>query len=353
VYFNKDLDEYIKMKKINLLVALLAITTLNAQSLPELFKEVSSAVVVIDILSVDPLASGNDLKLVARSAQGSGVLISGDGCIWTASHVVQSAELVRVEFLDGDIYDAKVLSTNPQSDVAMIKINGDFKLKNKKVVEIGDSDLLQIGEDVFLVGAPLRLKQSLSKGILSGRHTPQHLSDDFVKIEFLQTDAAINSGNSGGPMFNMRGEVIGIISSIYTNSGGFEGIGFAASSNSARKLLMEKPNIWTGMESILITGNIARALNVPQESALLVLKLSSKGAANKIGLHGGYIPATIDGVDLLIGGDILLDFAGVKFQGYNIQTLIEKKLEKYKSGDKIQMTILRQGKVLTAEFKKE
>jgi len=266
---------------------------------------------------------------------------------------VQSAELVRVEFLDGDIYDAKVLSTNPQSDVAMIKINGDFKLKNKKVVEIGDSDLLQIGEDVFLVGAPLRLKQSLSKGILSGRHTPQHLSDDFVKIEFLQTDAAINSGNSGGPMFNMRGEVIGIISSIYTNSGGFEGIGFAASSNSARKLLMEKPNIWTGMESILITGNIARALNVPQESALLVLKLSSKGAANKIGLHGGYIPATIDGVDLLIGGDILLDFAGVKFQGYNFQTLIEKKLEKYKSGDKIQMTILRQGKVLTAEFKKE
>ena len=339
-----------KMKKTFILIALFVISNLNAQSLPELFNEVSPAVVVIDILSLDPLASGSDLKLVARSAQGSGVLISKDGCIWTASHVVQSAELVRVEFLDGDVYEADVLSTNPQADVALIKIKDNFKLKNKKVVEIGNSDELRIGEDVFLVGAPLRLKQSISKGILSGRHTLHNLSDDFVKIEFLQTDAAINSGNSGGPMFNMKGELIGITSSIYSNSGGFEGIGFAAPSNMAQKLLMDKPSIWTGMESMIISGNVAKALNVPQESALLVLKLSSKGAANKIGLHGGYIPATIDGIDVLIGGDIILSFAGIKFQGYNSQPLIEKKLEKYKSGDTVQMTILRHGKILTTEF---
>ncbi|MFS4416439.1 S1C family serine protease [Maribacter sp. 2307ULW6-5] len=341
------------MKKTLFIVTLLLGFIGNSQSLSELYKEVNSAVVIIDILSVKPIMKNNDQKLIAQSAQGSGILISDDGCIWTAAHVVQSAEVVRVEFLDGDVYEAEVLSSNPQADVAMIKIMDNFKLKNKKPVKIGNSNELQIGEDVFVVGAPLRLKQSLSKGILSGRHIPQSLGNGFVKIEFLQTDAAINSGNSGGPMFNMKGEVIGITSSIYSSSGGFNGIGFAASSNVAKKLLMDESNIWTGMESIAIAGNIARALNVPQESALLVLSLSSKGAANKLGLQGGSIPAIIDGTELLIGGDIILDFAGVKFQGNDFQELIREKYDAYNKGDKIPITVLRNGKIGTIVFKKE
>ncbi|WP_366143736.1 trypsin-like serine protease [Algibacter sp.] len=172
-------------------------------------------------------------------------------------------------------------------------------------------------------------------------------------MEFLQTDAAINLGNSGGPMFNMKGEVAGITSCIYSVYGGFTGIGFAVSSNTAKRLLMEAPTIWTGMESIIITSNIAKALNIPRESGLLILKLSSKGVANKIGLRGGTIDANIDGKDLIIGGDIILDFAGISFDTLNFQSLIQEKLENFDTGDKIPITILRQGKIGIIEFKKE
>jgi len=341
------------MNKLLLSICLLFAMMVNAQNLSELYDEVSSSVVVINILSVEPRKTDNNFTLVAKVSQGSGVLISEDGLIWTAAHVLQSAEVVQVEFFDGEIYEANVLSSNPLADVALIKINGKFKLKDKKVVKIGNSDTLKIGEDIFVLGAPFGLKQSLSKGILSGRHKPESLSNGFVKIEFLQTDAAINHGNSGGPMFNMQGEVIGITNSIYSTSGGFNGIGFAISSNTAKKLLMDEPNIWTGMNSILLTGNVAKALNVPQKSGLLILTLSSKGTAYKIGLRGGSIEATIDGVDLLIGGDIILNFAGIDFSQPNFQNLIKKKLEAYNKNDKIPLTILRNGKIGVVEFKKD
>ncbi len=340
------------MKKLILLLSLGSSYLLSAQNLADLYKEINSSVVVIDILSVTPEASGEEVALVAQASQGSGVLISSDGLIWTAAHVVQSAEEVQVEFLDGDVYDGEVLAANELADVALVKILGDFQLKNKAVAKVGDSDQLDVGEDVFVLGAPHGFKQSLSRGILSGRFTPERLSNNFIKIEFLQTDAAINPGNSGGPMFNMNGEVVGIASRIYTNSGGFEGIGFAMSSNVAHELLMKESTIWAGMESMLVEGNLARALNVPQESGLLITALSSKGAASQLGLQGGYIPATIDGVDLLIGGDIILEMAGIQITDVNSLFQIRQKVSGYKTGDEISMTIMRNGKVGQGVFTK-
>jgi len=291
--------------------------------------------------------------LAPQNSHGSGVLISKEGLIWTAAHVIQSAENITVEFMDGDVYDAEVLLSNPSADVALIKIEGSFLLKNKNIVPIGDSDKVKIGEDVFVLGAPHGFKQSLSRGIISGRYFPKNLSNDFIKMEFLHSDAAINPGNSGGPMFNMKGEVIGIVSGIYTESGGFEGIGSAVSSNIAKKLLTEEKNLWVGMESIIITGDLARVLNVPGESGLLILKLSSKGTANKLGLRGGYIPAIIDETNLLLGGDIILDIAGIKFKNENSGFLIKNELTKYKKGELIKMTVLRNGKIGVAEFPKQ
>lgn len=230
--------------KVSLSIVYLLLSCIGcAQNLSDRYNQVKSSVVVIDILSVEPKTTGNTLALVPKSQQGSGVLISKNGLIWTASHVVQSAELVRVEFLDGDIYDAEVLASNTLADVALIQIKGNFRLKNKSVAQLGDSNTLEIGEDIFVIGAPFGLKQSVTEGILSGRHIPESLSNDFTNIEFLQTDAAINHGNSGGPLFNMKGQVMGITSSIYSAYGGFSGIGFAISSNTAKKLLMEEPTI--------------------------------------------------------------------------------------------------------------
>lgn len=340
------------MKKIFLLLFLLVIAQMHSQTLAELYKQVNSSVVVIDIISVAPEKSGDQIELVAQQSQGSGVLISPEGLIWTAAHVVQSAEEVQIEFLDGDIYQGEVLTSNEEADVALVKISGDFQLKNKHVAAIGDSDKAEVGADVFVLGAPHGFKQSLSRGILSGRFSPESLMNDFIKIEFLQTDASINPGNSGGPMFNMNGEVIGIASRIFTNSGGFEGIGFVMSSNVAQKLLMQEATLWGGMESILLTGSMAAVLNVPQDSGLLVMNVSSKGAAGQLGIQGGYLPATIDGVDIVIGGDIILEMAGIRVKDVNSLFEIRQKIANMPKGQDISMTILRNGKVGQGTFKK-
>lgn len=341
------------IKRVLLGILMLFTANLNSQRLSELYKEINSSVVVIDVINVAPESLGNTVELVSQASQGSGVLITKDGLIWTAAHVVQSAEEVIVEFLDGDKYEAEVLNSNAQADVALIKIKGNFQLKNKNVANIGDSDKVEIGEDVFVLGAPHGFKQSLSRGILSGRYVPENLSNDFLPIEFLQTDAAINPGNSGGPMFNMKGEVVGIASRIYTESGGFEGIGFAMSSNVAHKLLMEDPGLWAGIESVIVDGALAQALNVPQSAGLLITSLSSKGAASELGLQGGYLPIAYAGGEIVIGGDIILNIADIPVTDNNSIFAIRKKLSEAQKGEKIRMTVLRGGKVAVAEFAKQ
>lgn len=341
------------MKLLLTIIILLITFTANTQNLAKLYNEVKSSVVIVEILSVTIQGSGDHKTMVASSRQGSGVLVSEDGLIWTAAHVVQSAEAVGVQFLDGDFYEAQVLSTNPWADVALIKIKGIFLLKEKKVATIGNSDQTQIGEDVFVIGAPFGLKQSITKGILSSKHHPEELNNGFINVEFLQTDAAINKGNSGGPMFNMKGEIIGITSRIYSALGEFNGIGFAVSSNVAKKLLMETPNIWTGMESVLITGDLAKALNLPQDAGLLILRLSSNGIMSKLGLKGGTIPITIKDVGIIIGGDIILNIAGVEIVDLNFPDVVIQKVETYKKGEKIPISFLRNGNIEIIEFEKQ
>ena len=341
------------MKVLLYIIGLLIAFTVKAQNLPELYRDVKSSVVIIEILNLTTQGSGDHKTMVATAKQGSGVLISEDGLIWTAAHVVQSAEVVSVQFLDGDVYEAEVVSTNLTADVALIKIIDTFLLKEKKVAVIGNSDQVQIGEDVFVIGAPFGLKQSVTKGVLSGKHRPKELNNGFEEVEYLQTDAAINKGNSGGPLFNMKGEVIGITSSIYSELGEFNGVGFATSSNIAKKLLMESPNIWTGMESVLISGDLAKALNLPQDAGLLILSLSSKGIMSKLGFQGGTIPITIKDIEIVIGGDIILNIAGIEIIDINFPDLIKQKIKTYKKGKKIPILFLRNGKMEIIEFEKQ
>lgn len=340
------------MKNILLSVIILSTTLCSGQNLADLYDKVSSSVVVIYAVSLSAESTGSEIVKVENEATGSGVLISQQGLIWTAAHVVQTAEVVGVEFLDGDVYEAEVVSSNQQADVALLKIKDKFNLKQKHIAKVGDSDKTRIGSDLFVLGAPHGFKQSLSRGILSGRFVPENLSNNFVKIEYLQTDAAINPGNSGGPVFNMKGEVIGIASSIYTQSGGFEGIGFAIASNVTREVLMDEPGLWTGIESRIVSGTMAAALNVPQKAGLLVISVSSKGVGSKLGLRGGFIPANLDGVEILIGGDIILNIAGIEIEDNNSLFQIRNKLRTAPKGTVFKISILRNGLVGKAEFNK-
>jgi len=338
------------MKNLLLLSISLFVSTITfSQSLSELYKEVNSSVVVIKTLSTTSTGQGDRQKVATEEGLGSGVLISEDGLIWTASHVVHTAEKIAVKFTDGDIYEANVISTSPSADVALIKITKDFKLKNKHIATIGNSDNTLIGEDIFVIGAPLGVEQTLSRGIVSGKITHGNLNGSFSPIEFIQTDAAINPGNSGGPLFNMKGEVIGIASFIMSKSGGFDGIGFGASSNVANKVLMEQKHAWSGMEYVFLEKQMAEVFNLPQKAGLLVLTVTSKGLGNKLGLRGGNIKAIIAGKPILIGGDILLEIAGIQLNDLESIELLKKKMILFDNLD-YEVKYLRAGKIYTSKI---
>ena len=338
------------MKKVLYLLFLLSLS-ISSQELSKLYKKVSSSVVYIDIESLDYSEVLFSQQINKEESLGSGVLVSEEGLIWTASHVIQSAEKITVEFTDGDVYEAEVISSDTNADVALIKIKDSFEIKKKKVAVIGDSDKAQIGDNVFIIGAPHGLKQSLSRGIVSGKFIPENMSNTFEQVEFIQTDASINPGNSGGPMFNMKGEVIGIASRIYTTSGGFDGIGFAVSSNIATKILSEKGS-WTGMETLFLTPELSALLNVPQKAGVLVTKVSTKGKAAKVGLVGGFIPINIAGQEILLGGDIILEIAGVVIEDQSSLHLVKEKLETIERGTNISIVILRHGQKIATTYER-
>lgn len=330
------------MKKIVVLILFISFSAFS-QNLVSVYKKVNSSIVVIQTVSEVSTGAGDRQKVSTSSGLGSGVLISEDGLIWTASHVVHTADKVLVKFTDEDIYEAEILSSNPLADLALIKVKGNFQLKDKHIATIGDSDKVMIGEDIFVVGAPLGIEQTLTKGIVSGRIVPDKMGGSFSPVEYIQTDAAINQGNSGGPMFNMKGEIIGIASFIISQSGSSAGLGFGASSNVAKKVLMEQPNLWSGLDYVVLQGEMAEVFNLPQAAGLLVVSVTAKGLADQIGLRGGYIKATIAGNDLLIGGDVILEVAGVRLDTAEGMNELRNRLTNLKEGESYLVKYLRGG----------
>jgi S1-C subfamily serine protease len=190
------------------------------------------------------------------------------------------------------------------------------------------------------------LPYSLSSGIISGRHAENMFSNDGRSLEFFQTDASINTGNSGGPMFNYKGEVIGIVSSILTRSGGFEGIGFAATSNVARELLTDRGSRYFGIEAMVLSYEMAQILNVPQESGWLVQHVVRNSPAGKLGIRGGFRSVVMDEEEILLGGDILLQFDDIIIRGEESIYQIWEYLNSNHSTTTYTIKALRNGKLM-------
>lgn len=220
---------------------------------------------------------------------GSGVIVSGDGYIVTSNHVVDRADVVYVRTFDNRRFEAKVIGTDPKTDLAVIKVNGG----GLKPITFGDSDRLRVGEWVIAIGSPLgeRLAKTVTRGIVSAVGRSNVGLADYE--DFIQTDAAINPGNSGGPLVNINGELVGINTAIASRTGGFHGIGFAVPSNMVRKVmtsLIARGKVSRGYLGVSIQDideNIAKGLQLQEGQGVLVGTVMQGSPAARAGIRTG------------------------------------------------------------------
>lgn len=245
--------------------------------------------------NMDPRFQPYPYRRQAVIRQGSGFIISKDGYIVTNNHLVQNASKITIKLLDDREFIAKVVGTDPQSDIAVLKIDAT----NLPTVTLGNSDEAEVGEWVVALGNPFGLSHSLSAGILSAKGRSSVGIADYEN--FLQTDAAINPGNSGGPLLDLEGQVIGINTAIYSRSGGYMGIGFAIPINMAKGIidqLMDKGTVVRGYLGVKIqelTTDLAKSFGLSDRKGILVAQLEANSPAEKGGLKQGDIILSLDG----------------------------------------------------------
>lgn len=235
-----------------------------------------------------------------REGLGSGVIVSQDGYILTNNHVVENADEIMVDLSNGESYEGEIIGRDPRTDIAVVKIEAE----NLEAIEIGNSDNVRVGEMVLAIGSPLGdyLANSVSMGIISAKERTINIIDQGAGYEsFLQTDAAINRGNSGGALVNMNGELIGINSAIASQTGGSIGIGFAVPSNLARdvmKSLIEDGEVeraYLGIFGDDINRPLARALGLENSRGIIVNNVEEGTPADEAGLQQGDVIKSLNG----------------------------------------------------------
>jgi len=271
--------------------------------LVELFEKSEESVVKI---KVERIGSVTDTGGV-----GSGFVYDNLGHIITNAHVVADANKATVTFLDGSQYNAEIIGKDKFTDIAVIKVNEKPRLLHP--LEIGDSSLLQVGEQVAAIGNPFGLSGSMTSGIVSQIGRLIAAQDSGFSIpDVIQTDAAINPGNSGGPLLNLRGEVVGINTAIQSSSGEFSGVGFAVPSNTAIKIVPsliedgEYHHPWIGISGRDIDPDLARVLELKDAKGFLIITVVDGSPADKAGLKGMTATQVIDGKEYPADGDIII-----------------------------------------------
>jgi len=276
---------------------------------------------------------GGEQPKQKMTSMGSGFVVDPSGIIVTNNHVVEGAETIEVHFHDDTILKGELVGRDPKTDLAVIRVKPEKPLP---VVAFGDSDKLRVGEWVMAIGNPFGLGGSVSLGIVSARNRDINAGpyDDFI-----QTDAAINKGNSGGPLFNLKGQVMGINTAIFSPSGGSVGIGFSVPSNTAKNVISQLVQFgetrrgWLGVKIQAVTDEIAESLNLPNTHGALVSDVTPTGPAEKSGVEAG---------------DIIIEFNG---RPVNAMRDLPKIVAETPIGEQVPLKVLRKGKevALTAE----
>ena len=229
-----------------------------------------------------------------QNGLGSGSIVDKRGFILTNNHVVGEADKITVKLPDGRQFKAKLVGTDPATDLAVIRIKGE----NLPVVKLGDSDNLEVGESVIAIGNPFGLEQTITAGIVSAKGRSSVGLTDYE--DFIQTDASINPGNSGGPLLGLRGEVVGVNTAIFSRTGGNQGIGFAIPVNMARTImtaLIESGKVTRGFLGVVIqdvTEELADAVGVKAGSGVLISNVGEDTPAGKGGIRQGDVITTFN-----------------------------------------------------------
>ena len=313
-------------------------------SVSGVFKEVSPSVVFITATSIDPFKIINRVK----TGIGSGFIIRKDGLILTNSHVVFGSQHIVVTLDDGTKAIGKLIGADPLLDLAIIMIPAPSE--GLPVISMGDSNSVQVGEQVMVIGNPLGLEQTLTVGIVSGvnRILPESLLGE--RHPLIQTDAAISPGNSGGPLVNRYGEAVGVTTAfIY----GAQNIGFALPINIVKEVipqLVKEGRVirpWVGIHGKMIKKEDLSIINIPLRDGFLVETVEPGSPAEKGGVHGGELPIVILGTEYLLGGDVITEING---QSIDDPETFLKLIRTFKVGDKVTLTLFHQKNTRNVEF---
>ena len=290
------------------------------------------------------------MEPVPVEGAGSGFVIDPRGYILTNFHVVQNAQAISVTLGDRTHYDAKFIGADERNDIALVKI--DPKEKKLPVLTMGDSENLMVGQRVLAIGNPFGFQSTLTTGLVGALGRTVQTGQTTVIDGAIQTDAAINQGNSGGPLLNSHGEVIGINSAIYTPSGTTAGIGFAIPISTARQIAQDLiadgrvHRASMGVEARLLTPAVAEALHLPVSEGLMLERVTPGGPAANAGLKGGDRQAILGMRRILLGGDVITGIDGRPITG---QTDLTLALNRKRPGDTVNVEYYRDNKKMTAK----
>ena len=287
---------------------------------------------------VEITATGGGSFGGGREAQGSGFVYDDAGHIVTNQHVVQNASSISVRFSNASTRTARLVGTDPSTDIAVLEV--DAPASFLEPLSLGDSNEVEVGDAVVAMGSPFGLEGSITSGIVSALHRQMTAPNTFTIADTIQTDAAINHGNSGGPLLDERGRVIGVNAQIESESGGSDGVGFAIPSNTVRSVVSQ----------IIETGEAEHAylgvLMVDTPDGVAVTEVRAGAPADDAGLCAATGERTVDGQRVPIGGDVIVEFDGREVKSSaELQSAVEAK----RPGDKVEITVLRGGDRETVE----
>jgi S1-C subfamily serine protease len=292
-------------------------------SINQIYRRSAPGVVQITTTSVrtvepDPFLSPFGFPEQQRQqALGSGFVIDKSGHIVTNFHVVEGAQQIEVSFTNRDSVRARVVGSDPSTDIAVLKV--DVEARALTPLRLGNSDTVRVGDSVVAIGNPLGLERSVTAGIVSALHRPLTAPNDFTIDDVIQTDASINSGNSGGPLIGATGRVIGVNTAIATGGTGARGnigIGFAVPINTVRDVasqLIERGRVehaFLGVGVQEIEPKMARLFNLPVDHGLLVVRVYDASGAAAAGIRPGTDEVVVAGESYRLGGDIIVELEG-------------------------------------------